>query len=360
VVLVRNFVFHSLQAYYDPSYIEYSQNINVPWQGAAQVLEAQRPLYIADRVVATNLAELRADQTLVALYPRPEANAYLRLRRLTGTDPTTLQALFASLFTRPEGLLDDYDRLINEVAHDFTHDAVLIPYPSHQFAFLVERLMTQKRIEALDLGNQTPWDIPANIQRAERASLQDRTAQVIFLDEARLDPQRIFETWLTTHWFRLTERWYGPLRVVEYAGPGAEVRLTPIGVKFGDYILLESVETFEPRVAPGQPLRLRLNWQVLEGNVQYPLPRLYKVFVHVFNGGNLIAQHDGQPVGELRPTLTWQAGESLADQFAIQIPATVAIGQYQLRVGLYDLETEQRLRTTDGEFWEGGEIEIGH
>ena len=78
---------------------------------------------------------------------------------------------------------------------------------------------------------------------------------------------------------------------------------------------------------------------------------------------SLLAQHDGQPVGELRPTNTWQAGEIVIDQFAIPIPTDAPAGEYRLRIGLYLPGTGQRLPyTTPGgqveEAWIGGQITI--
>jgi hypothetical protein len=105
-------------------------------------------------------------------------------------------------------------------------------------------------------------------------------------------------------------------------------------------------------------VRLRLTWQALS-----LISEPYKVFIHIYEGDHILAQHDGQPVGELRPTTTWQVGESIVDQFAIQLPPDAAPANYQLRIGVYNLNTQERLPMTlpDGtqaEFFVGGSLQI--
>ena len=68
-------------------------------------------------------------------------------------------------------------------------------------------------------------------------------------------------------------------------------------------------------------------------------------------------------MGELRPTDKWKPGEKIIDQFAILIPSNAPPGDYQIRVGLYDLHTLGRLwaQFDDGhtkEFYTGGQITI--
>jgi hypothetical protein len=183
--------------------------------------------------------------------------------------------------------------------------------------------------------------------------------EVVFLTETRLDPQRQVETWLTTHAFRLEEQWFGPLRWVRYArGPEALGQTILPGARFGELIDLERVDLLDPASRPGGVVRLRLAWRAVG-----PVGRAYTVFAHLFDAGGILAQRDGQPMGELRPTFTWAARETIVDQFAMEIPSDAAPGEYQLRVGLYDPETQARLAArlaggASAEFWVGGVITI--
>ncbi len=92
------------------------------------------------------------------------------------------------------------------------------------------------------------------------------------------------------------------------------------------------------RAAPGDRLRVALYWRTL----QPALPG-YKIFVHLLDdGGQLLAQSDGVPVGWTYPTTSWQPGETIRDEHLLEIPPTTPRGDYRLIVGLYDAATGER------------------
>ncbi len=69
-----------------------------------------------------------------------------------------------------------------------------------------------------------------------------------------------------------------------------------------------------------------------------------KVFVHITDAaGNIIAQRDSLPAAGARPTLTWVAGEIIADHYRIPLDAA----KYTVWVGLYNSLSGKRL-TVDG------------
>lgn len=119
----------------------------------------------------------------------------------------------------------------------------------------------------------------------------------------------------------------------------------PSAIRFGDHIFLASMalDPDPPAVAPGQPLTITLTWGA-DGRPS----RAYTVFVHLVgeNGANL-AQADGQPIGAQYPTSVWDAGERITDPHVMLIPPVAAPGSYRLRVGLYVLETGERLPVLD-------------
>jgi hypothetical protein len=70
----------------------------------------------------------------------------------------------------------------------------------------------------------------------------------------------------------------------------------------------------------------------------------YTVFAHfVGQDGRIAGQHDGMPERGFYPTSAWEPGEVVMDEHPIDIAADVLSGDYQLRVGLYRLETGERL-----------------
>jgi hypothetical protein len=64
----------------------------------------------------------------------------------------------------------------------------------------------------------------------------------------------------------------------------------------------------------------------------------YKSFVHlVDSSGQMIAQHDGDPVGGFTPTTRWRPGEIIADRHRLPLPPNVVSGRSELKAGLYEL-----------------------
>lgn len=113
------------------------------------------------------------------------------------------------------------------------------------------------------------------------------------------------------------------------------------GARWGD-IALEEAQA--PRsVAAGAVVPVRLTWRAAA-----PVATNYKVFVHAAKlDGFVVAQHDAQPLNDLRPMSSWQAGELVRDNHGLALP-TDYVGALTIRIGLYDPDTGERLRTDDG------------
>jgi len=59
--------------------------------------------------------------------------------------------------------------------------------------------------------------------------------------------------------------------------------------------------------------------------------------------GQVIAQDDHQPNGGWFPTNYWQKGDVINDQFTIALPPGTDVRQVELRVGMYNAQTKERL-----------------
>ncbi|MCS7055358.1 MAG: glycosyltransferase family 39 protein [Thermoflexales bacterium] len=94
-------------------------------------------------------------------------------------------------------------------------------------------------------------------------------------------------------------------------------------------------------IAPGAIVPVALTWRA-----EAPVGRNYKVFVHAVRpaDGSVIAQHDAQPLNDLRPMATWPPGEAVRDNHGLALPAEYR-GPLHIIVGLYDPDTGERLRT---------------
>ncbi len=115
-----------------------------------------------------------------------------------------------------------------------------------------------------------------------------------------------------------------------------------VDYRLGDVVRLIGYDAPE-RVRRGEPLSLTLHWEA-----SGPTERPYTVFVHVTDTqGRIAAQADGQPVGGYYPTDLWSAKDSVVDAHSIALPADLGAGAYRVVVGLYDLDTGQRLAVSD-------------
>jgi hypothetical protein len=85
---------------------------------------------------------------------------------------------------------------------------------------------------------------------------------------------------------------------------------------------------------------LTLYWQAGEPTLEDGI-----VFVHVFDSqGNFVAGTDSRPRAGLYATLAWQPGEGIVDEHLLP---DVPPGQYMIKIGMYDVATQNRLPVTD-------------
>jgi len=95
----------------------------------------------------------------------------------------------------------------------------------------------------------------------------------------------------------------------------------------------------EGEFKPGWVVHLTLFWQALQ-----PMEKDYTVFTHLIDGeGNIWGQKDNPPVDGLYPTSRWEEGEIMRDQYNLFISPDAPPGEHQIEVGMYLLETGERL-----------------
>jgi hypothetical protein len=163
------------------------------------------------------------------------------------------------------------------------------------------------------------------------------------------DPGRFIERWLDQRTFKALDSWHGNVRLVIYAVPQeaatAEIQ-HPLQLTLADDILLMGYSLASSEVRAGDVLQLTLFWKA-SGEI----PQRYKVFIHVLDGrSNIVGQRDAEPVGGTRPTTTWQEGEVIADNYGVLVLPGTPPGQHQLEIGMYNLDTGERLPVSrDGE-----------
>lgn len=110
-------------------------------------------------------------------------------------------------------------------------------------------------------------------------------------------------------------------------------------VNFGDKIALLEADVPETTLQPGGRLTVNLTWQAL-GAIEED----YTVFVQVVNAQDqIVGQVDSWPVQGTHPTSGWQPGEVVRDPYEVQLADQLSEGRYRLLIGLYRLDTLQRL-----------------
>ncbi|MCP4427506.1 MAG: hypothetical protein GY803_23705 [Chloroflexi bacterium] len=117
---------------------------------------------------------------------------------------------------------------------------------------------------------------------------------------------------------------------------------TAVNARFGDQITLSGYEALG-EAAPGQPVEIALYWQAVR-----PPDDNYFVFIHLFDAaGQLVANHDEQPMNGRFVTRAWQPGITIQDSHPLPLPHDLSPGRYQVMVGLYLQETGVRLPVWD-------------
>ena len=155
--------------------------------------------------------------------------------------------------------------------------------------------------------------------------------------------QGLARDWLNANGFYADHKWVDGLELLTYGllpAPSLPItQTTNSGAVWDDRIELTGYDLPVKAWQPGDIVPLTLFWQASQA-----LPADYSVFVHlVGSDGQIVAQTDSGPAGGSRPTGSWQPGEAIVDRHGLSLPAEIASGEYQIRVGLYLPSTGGRL-----------------
>lgn len=132
----------------------------------------------------------------------------------------------------------------------------------------------------------------------------------------------------------LDRQWDPPALAIQL-----DAQLPPVATLLG-----ANVEPPSRHVQASQPVTVTLAWRA-----EAEIETSYHVFVHLVGpGGDIVAQRDGEPVNWTRPTTGWLPGEIVLDERVLHPPTDAPPGEYDLRCGLYDPATGERLATPAG------------
>ena len=167
---------------------------------------------------------------------------------------------------------------------------------------------------------------------------------VLFWGEAERDPNHIIESTLDSTTYEAGQDiWYGDVRFAQYVTPVTMREAQPIYKLFGDSIMLEHAAVSGRTFRAGDVVQIQLEWRT-----DVTLQKRYKAFVQLLNaGGVLVAQRDSEPAGGSQPTTSWQTDTIVKDRHGVALPNDLTPGNYQIIVGLYDVDDpNQRLPVT--------------
>jgi len=185
--------------------------------------------------------------------------------------------------------------------------------------------------------------MPQIVRRIEEHAARYRRLWFV-LYQGSFGPNAELKSWLDENLYPAGGEWQGDTLYLAYAVPPATWTSAPRDDCFVHGIRLKSAQ-WTPTLDSSGVCAVSLIWET-----EQPVPDGYKVFVHLTDGQRPVAQHDGVPGAEARPTFTWQPGEEVLDRHGLFLPMdTLTKGaSLILQVGLYDPETGQRLLLRDG------------
>jgi len=113
----------------------------------------------------------------------------------------------------------------------------------------------------------------------------------------------------------------------------------PLDIIFGESMELIGMNALAEQYQAGSEVSIKLNW-----HATVRPPGRYKIFTHLIDSvGNLRAQRDLEPGDGLLPTNGWARGEYINTEYMITLPPDLGAGSYNIRVGLYDPNTNERV-----------------
>jgi 4-amino-4-deoxy-L-arabinose transferase-like glycosyltransferase len=131
---------------------------------------------------------------------------------------------------------------------------------------------------------------------------------------------------------------------VERGTPDLPVPEQAASLSFGGKVSLWGYDLTPLTAEPGDTVRIELYWRA-----DRQMDEDYTVFVHLVDEeGTIWGQQDNEPEGGFYHTSFWDAGETLTDRYEFAIDQNTPPGEYRIEIGMYVLETGQRLSVVDG------------
>ena len=271
---------------------------------------------------------------------------------LAGIWVTGLLALIGALsgtalvryYSDPTVFRDDYRSIAQFItATSQPNDVILLDAPGQSEVFSyyyhgdlpVYALPRQRPIDANDTANELS------------KLLQHDKVYALYWAAEEADPGGMIESWMNNRGYNTLDQWRGNVRLAVYVMPerrAPDETAENLNTRLGPAITLLGYRGWNLSPAAGEVTQLQLLWRTDE-----PLTNRYKVFIQLLDARDqVIAQRDTEPAGDSLPTDTWQPGEVITDNHGLLIQPGTPPGTYRRIIGMYDRETNERLRLPNG------------
>jgi len=264
-----------------------------------------------------------------------------RLYRVVGAREELATDIYDLLGDDPEFMQQDYSAVGASLEANGIAKVLIYPYDHAPI------LSQYTGAEVLAVPGNT-WPLTAQSVEEGIASLdlnEGSIFAVVTYDPPSTDPSRLVSSTLHTEAYRIGQaEWFGLLNVQYFVAGPTEPTLQPVNAVFEGVISLNNATVLDESPAPGDTIRMAFDWSsetAVEDN--------FFIFTHILDAdSNLVAQHDGEPSGSLRPFTTWEPDEIITDRYAIRLAADLAPGSYRVLTGIYNPASGLRLRVTEG------------
>jgi hypothetical protein len=205
------------------------------------------------------------------------------------------------------------------------------------------------------LPSGQPLDESETTTKLETILAEHDVVYGLFWATEESDPQGFIESWLDQHAHKMTERWFGNVRLALYTSAPMKTRGEMHylqDLRLDEAVELLAYEVDGLSVEPGGVVDLTLYW-VARSEIEED----YTVFTHLIDAEErLWAQQDNQPREGEHPTSGWRAGEVVADSYHLLLPNDIPAGQYRLEAGMYQWQTGKRLSVFQGDQETGNRV----
>ena len=232
---------------------------------------------------------------------------------------------------------------IQSLARDSS--AVILNAPNQEEVF--SYYFTDNNISVYPLPRGLGGNDPETAMLTQEVIDNHNRIFLVLWGQQERDPNSVVQFTLDNNAFVIERKWFNDVELVQYAVLGATPTMPDIEVnmRFGEQITLVGYSLSGQQFVAGQgdALGVTLFWET-----NSDITDRYKISVQVLApNGTLADQHDSEPANGLRPTISWQVGEVIADNHGLILNTALPAGTYTLNVVVYDANNPDRRLTPE-------------